>query len=147
MFIRIINYLIALISIDIFYICYKMYRKILIKRINHKELDMGISENQLSTDKDLGNSNVTLIIYILSVIIMGFYINFINYSQYDNSSFLTMLKIQFTYILIPFLIFQTINVIIKYIKDFFSFLKGFKEGILNDEDEEDEEEENEEEIK
>ena len=121
-------FVINLISIDLFYILYKQYKKLEIKRINTYEKKMGLNDDELTSYESI-ISKAPNMIYSISAIVMGVYVNFINTSIYTSNSFIFMLKTSFSYIMLPLLVFLTFKVIYRYIKGFIMFFIGFKRGL------------------
>lgn len=132
---KIICYLLVILSIDLYVLFYKFLKKISLKRIQAAEKRQGYTEEELSTLKDI-SSKGTIIAYGLSAIIGCFYVNFINSSYISSNSFFDILSIDFQITILGTLMFSSIAIIIKYIKNILGFAKGFKSGLIDYEDEE-----------
>lgn len=130
MLFHIISFIILLISIDVYYILYKKYKTLFLKRQNNIERQLGMSEEELSTYEDV-TSPLPTIVYALAVIIGGVYFNFINKDIFEGStSFFSILFTNFEIVLLALFAFLSVSVLIKYIKDIISFFIAFKNNLV-----------------
>ena len=123
---RIIIFIISILSIDLFYIVYKLYKKLWLKRVNFAEKNKGLPPEEFTQYEDVIDKKLP-IIYGICAIIISFYINFINTEQMNNG-FLENLLTNFESIALPILIYITCAIIWSYIKGIFNFIKGVKES-------------------
>jgi hypothetical protein len=132
MFEKILIFGLSLLSIDVYNILYKAYMKIWLKRINLTEKTQGFENEQLTTLEDISSDKPT-IIYGLSSIFVSFYVVF--FSDMLTGTFFENVLTNFEAVILPLLIYLSFSVIWKYIKGFFDFAKGFKESLVDIEDE------------
>lgn len=135
MFQHIIIFIISILSIDLFNIAYKAYKKLWLKRINFAEKNKEVKEEELTTYEDVVDKKIP-IIYGASAVLSSIYINFL-YPNQMNQGFFGNLIINFEYVLLPLLIYITCSIVWGYIKGVFDFIKGVKQSFDIEEDDSD----------
>ena len=136
---HVIIFILSLISIDVFFIIYKGIKILELKRIHLNEKNNGFKEDEYTKLEDI-QKKWPIIIYGIMAIIGSFYINFIN-TDFLVDSFVTDFVFNIELNLLPVLICLSFSIIWKYIQNVILFFKGFKTGVMIDEENEEEEEE------
>lgn len=128
--------IIPLLSIDLFVIIYKSYKKLELKRINSHEKQIGFEEAEYTTLEKITKKR-TGIIYAISTIISVIYLNFIDSTMFESTNFVDMLRTEFSYIFLIFTIYLTLVCIFKYIKAIIGFIIGFTKGMFPNKEDDD----------